>query len=110
MNKNGLLFLRGGMLVVGVLAFSLVSKAQTAGKKSSTEKKREAPYTSFCQKRFLKKDHGKLLCNWGDSFAYACNVTFPADGAIEKDAVISGPTVVGKCSDNKQPVVKIVHN
>lgn len=67
-----------------------------------------APYTSFCQKRYLKDQGGRLHCNWYATFSEACEIT-AFQKYIEKGAVTSGPAAAGKCS-NGSDVVKLVHN
>lgn len=69
-----------------------------------------APYTNFCQKRFLKTEGGKLYCNWSDSFAGACSVTYPTNRSIEKGSVITGPDESGKCGDDNNIIVKVTNN
>ena len=66
-----------------------------------------SPYTNFCQKRFLKDQRGKLYCNWGQSFSYACSIT-SSNKYVEKGALIEGPSDAGTCSDG-QKVVRIKH-
>jgi hypothetical protein len=78
---------------------------------SAEQQKKGAPSANFCQKQFFKEKDGKVYCNWSESFAAACASTFPNKlKVIEKGAIISGPDEVGKCSDGKQPVVKVTSN
>jgi hypothetical protein len=99
------------LLLVG---FLFVSPGETAVKDraiSADQQKAGAPYTNFCQKQFFKEKEGKLNCNWEQSVAATCASTFPNKLTfIEKGAIISGPDLVGKCSDGLQPVVKVTSN
>jgi hypothetical protein len=67
-----------------------------------------APFVNFCNKSLLSESNGRLYCNWGPTFAHACLGGF-ANSYIQKGAILSGPTNVGKC-DNGSTVVKVTNN
>ena len=106
-----LLLVVGFLFLVGLLFVSPGKAAVSNRAISADQQKAGAPYTNFCQKQFFKEKEGKLNCNWGESFAATCASTFPNKLTfIEKGAIISGPDLVGKCSEGKQPVVKVTSN
>jgi len=66
------------------------------------------PYTNFCLKERFKEENGKLYCNWGRSFAEACEDYF-TESHIEKGAVVEEPTEIGSCA-NGNKVIRIKNN
>jgi hypothetical protein len=68
-----------------------------------------AQVTSFCRQQYLKDRDGNLYCNWGTSFANACDIHTPKDRIVPQGAVIKAPESSGKCADGRA-VVKVIHN
>jgi hypothetical protein len=70
-----------------------------------------APFTNFCVKskyHIPPSKPNEVHCNWFESFSAACAIT-KLDRWIEKEAIISGPTDVGHCS-NGDTVIKVTNN
>ena len=96
------------LLLVGFLFVSPKATAVADRAISADQQKAGAPFTNFCQKQFFKEKEGKVICNWEETFVATCASTFPNKLTfIHKGAIISGPDLVGKCSDGLQPIVKV---